>query len=77
MKNEDSGMFLTEGDATPTADDINFNFVGRVSTCPTTKSLPLCRAFGHTFYVEAFLLSRRMSDAMMFTMTFASQFHYL
>ena len=55
VKNADSGMFLTKGDATPSADDINFNFGGRVSTCPTTKSLPLCRAFGHTWYVEALL----------------------
>ena len=70
-------MFLTQGDATPQPDELNFNFVGRISTCPTTKSLPLCRAFGHTFYIEALLSIIWMSDAMMLRQEVANSNSYL
>jgi hypothetical protein len=48
-------FFLEEKSAKPEMNSLRLNFWGKVSVHPSDKSIPICQAFNHVFYVGPFI----------------------
>ena len=50
--NKDQSLYLSQGEAAPTKNELLLHYAGRVTTSPTQKSMPLARAFNKYWYLE-------------------------